>query len=182
MDELSIDSLNHLLAESGYVSPAIKAEVEAKLTATISLVESRIADIHIVRPTVRYDLKGHTAGQAFKHGNYIRLNGYLLNKYKQDMLHNTLPHELAHIVTYQLWPNERDHHGPYWAFVMEQILELPATRCHQYATKAARTRTPKEWHYDCNCVGGHQVSNTIHKRIQQGKQYKCKRCGGTLHW
>ena len=108
----------------------------------IALVESYISDVKIVRPQVRVDLHGHTAGLAYPRSNRIRLNVDLLAdpRYAQDMLHNTLPHEVAHIVTYQLWPEVTGHHNAPWRYVMENILNLPATRCHQYETKTARRR------------------------------------------
>jgi SprT protein len=153
--------------------------VQAKIVECITTIENKIEGTKISPPVVLYDLKGHTAGQAIG-GHTIRLNLELLNGVNRNtMLNQTLPHEMAHIAVAQLWPKENDHHGPYWQFMMEHVLELPAERCHQYETKAARVRK-KEYAYDCGCDEPHMVTKTIHTRIQMGKKYRCKKCGRIL--
>lgn len=177
MDEIDLTQIQALMGEP---SAELKRRVEDKLTNSIKLVEAHIKDVKIIRPVVFYDLKGHVAGQAW--GKYkIKLNLDILNdpRYQEDMLNDTLPHELAHCVVSQLWPNKNKPHGSYWAYIMESILKIPATRCHQYETVAARKPRAKEFMYECNC-GPHPVTSTIHRRIQAGRIYTCRRCHSQL--
>jgi SprT protein len=147
-------------------------EVNAKMDECYAILEKHFG-VKLSRPTVRYDLEGHVAGYALIRENAIRLNLHLISTHRDDMINNTLPHEIAHIVTYQIYPSATAH-GRHWASVM-WVLGLPADRCHTYETKAARVRK-REYHYECGCPEGHLVTKTIHNRIQQGRMYTCRKC------
>lgn len=132
-------------------------------------------------PDVLYDLKGHTAGQAISSRNQIRLNLALLkdSRYSDDMLNDTVPHEVAHIVVRFHFPLARSH-GWEWQTVMNKF-GVPATRCHNYETEAARTRkaTSRPYPYHCQCQT-HWMTKLIHGRIQKGREYSCRDCKGIL--
>jgi SprT protein len=132
----------------------------------------------INRPVVRYDLRGRTAGQAIN-GKTIRLNLALLGnpRYFEEMLNNTLPHEVTHIACQQWWPKERVAHGLKWRQMMG-VIGLPATRCHQYEVTPART-TRRPHAYQCACQT-HYVTNLLHERMTHGQTYKCRKCGTKL--
>jgi SprT protein len=87
---------------------------------------------------VLFDLKGATAGMAIG-GHTIRLNTEALENYTDDMLHNTIPHEVAHIACQQWYPKENVHHGYKWQYMMYRLGLEPA-RCHNYDYTPARRR------------------------------------------
>lgn len=154
------------------------AEVNAKIEECIAKIETALPQWKgsISRPTVKYDLEGHTAGYAIG-SHTIRLNLYLIRTHREDMINQTLPHEVAHIVCHQMYPGQRVAHGYKWAYIME-ILGLEARRCHQYETVAKRRR-PRPHRYVCNC-SEHYVTDTLHTRIQSGRTYTCRKCKGVL--
>jgi SprT protein len=159
-----------------------QAAIERKLDETIALIEDCYPDKpKLNRPTIKYDLKGRTAGQACG-GRTIRLNIDLINdpRYYEDMISQTLPHEMTHIACHQYWPKERVAHGYRWQVMMLRI-GLNPDRCHQYEVKKARKHL-KPHAYDCGCGRGPiMVSNIIHTRIQTGERsYRCNRCGQKL--
>lgn len=152
-------------------SPELRAQVDAKIRECLSLFPT------VVAPVVVYDLEGHVAGIA-KGGKKIRLNLGLLNdpRYHDDMLNDTVPHEVAHIIVHQLYPGANSH-GWEWTRVMN-TLGVVANRCHDYETVAARTRA-RPYIYACGCQL-HYVTATIHRRIEKGRQYYCQDCKGEL--
>jgi len=157
----------------------IREVVNAKVEATCLKIEKHYPMFPpIKRPHVRYDLKGRTAGQAIG-GRTIRLNLQLLQdpRYFDDMLNNTLPHEVTHIACQQWWPKQRVAHGLKWKQMMG-VIGLPATRCHQYETQPAR-RVSRPHTYQCAC-SIHHVTNVLHKRMTQGQTYTCRKCGTRL--
>jgi SprT protein len=138
-------------------------------------VQDRNAEVKLAFPEIVYDLKGRTAGRA--NGEKIRLNADLLNgKYREDMLNQTVPHEVAHSIQFQLFPRSQPH-GREWRVIM-YILGKPATRCHNYDTKPARV-TKRPYEYRCNCQT-HHLTEYKHIKIQSGAKYICKRCKGEL--
>lgn len=157
-----------------------EAEVEEAVTKALKVFEEHF-NRTFERPVVVYDLKGHTAGIASIQKNCIRLNTELLYSHHDDMIHRTVPHEVAHIVQYVLYPNSRSHGGE-WQYLMH-ILGLEADRTHSYKTTAARVR-PRPYLYGCDCIGDndHYVTITLHRRLQKGRVYTCRKCGGKLYF
>ena len=158
----------------GDVPQPIKDRVEVILTETLERLKEHYP--MITRPVVVYDLRGRTAGWAIG-SKTIRLNSDLLLTETEDMLRQTLPHEVAHIVQHQIYPRSKAH-GYEWRRIMH-YLGLPADRCHQYETVAVRKRA-RPYAYYCSCSEPHMVTETLHRRMQTGKVYQCRRCGQRL--
>lgn len=108
----------------------------------------RLVSTTMASPTVSFDLRGTTAGQAFPGKNHIRLNGQLLNDNTDDFIEQVVGHEWAHLAAIHLHGQKIRSHGPEWKRVM-QSLSLDPARCHTYATKKARTvgfkGAPRSW-------------------------------------
>lgn len=88
-------------------------------------------------PTVSFDLRGTTAGEAYSDKNHIRLNGQLLNENTEHFIEQTVGHEWAHLAARHLHGPRIRSHGPEWKSVMVK-LGLDPARCHTYATQKAR--------------------------------------------
>jgi len=127
-------------------------------------------------PQVKYDLKGHTAGQAFLHHNKIRLNLHLLEKYQDKYIQRTVVHEMGHLIASRVF--KARGHGHVWKRVM-RALGGPTSRCHSYETKAARKTTKHECHCD-RCGYSYQLGTVRVNRIKRGSKYTHPGCGGKV--
>ena len=102
----------------------------------------------LLRCEVEFGLTGLRAGTANYTRNRIRINSGFLLRECVDMIEDTVPHEVAHLVTYRVFSTFRVRfgynaltnqfpklkpHGSEWRLVMEMVLGVPATRCHKYA-------------------------------------------------
>ncbi len=130
-------------------------------------------------PEVLFNLKGLVAGIAVvprQPGSMckVRINVDLLRRYPQEMIDNTVPHEVAHIVSARLYGHLG--HGPAWRSVMAAF-DKPATRCHQMQAQPARRH--KKHRYACVCRE-HLVGPQINARIRKGTVYHCRRCAQPL--
>ena len=67
----------------------------------------------------------------------IRLNPIFMLENQQDMLEDTVPHEMAHVTTSAAFREERPPaHGRRWKEVVTHFgLDPKKTRCHNYDTK-----------------------------------------------
>lgn len=175
MEPLKLEDITMLLGE---VPKHLKDRVEAKVKESLDILKEKGYGAH--PPEIKYDLKGHTAGMAS--ADYIRVNAQILinPEFTEDMINNTIPHEIAHVVVRQTWPSAKGH-GNEWKRMM-YYLGLPAERCHSYDTVAARKRerAARPHVYYCKCDRPHMVTNILHRRIQQGRQYTCRTCGSYL--
>jgi len=88
---------------------------------------------------LQFGVSGSNAGKAKTarvSGGYeytVMLNStYILTEF-DDMLSDTIPHEIAHIIVRQIWPKRCKPHGDEWKFVMAAVFKLNPKRCHSYS-------------------------------------------------
>jgi predicted SprT family Zn-dependent metalloprotease len=74
-----------------------------------------------------------TAGRAFTELNQIDLGGKFLRVYPERMMWDTLPHEIAHQIDYNLngWYTRKPHHGAEWLAIV-RILGIKTNPFHSY--------------------------------------------------
>jgi SprT protein len=138
---------------------------------------------------ISFNLKGNRAGTAqySKSGNHeLRFNRRILMENGEKFLEDTVPHELAHLITYALYGVDRDYkghrrikpHGTEWQNVMRKLGYKP-TRCHNFDVEPAR-KVAKKYRYSCGCKEYH-LTAIRHNKILGGKSsYSCTRCGRKL--
>lgn len=127
------------------------------------------------QPTVSFKLRGRAAGTASTRMR-VRLNAELLERYPEEMLAQTVPHEVAHLVTFQVYPGASAH-GPEWRSVMH-FFGCSPDRTHTMETTPARV-VPRPHVYACNCRE-HRLTERMHKSIRSGRGRRCRACKSTL--
>ncbi len=131
-----------------------------------------------IDPEVAFDLRGQAAGQANYRKNKIRFNRDLLEKYTDEFIKQTVPHEFAHLVAYRKFGHRIRPHGAEWKLVMVALGIKPA-RTHNF--KVVPARRLKRFPYKCDCPGSsYELTSIRHNRVQQGRLYLCKKCGNAL--
>jgi len=131
-----------------------------------------------VNPEIAFDLRGQAAGQANYPKNKIRFNRDLLEKYTDEFVSQTVPHEFAHLVAYTKFGRRIKPHGAEWQSVMVALGVKP-DRTHSFEVMPSRRL--KRFLYKCNCPGLlHELSTIRHNRIQRGILYICKKCEKAL--
>lgn len=131
--------------------------------------------------SVRFDLRGRAAGQARftpAGGMEIRYNLAIATLQPDQFLRETVPHEVAHVVTWLLHGQRVRPHGSEWQAIMRHLGVDHPRRCHDFQMPPLRRQ--RKWPYHCACAT-HQLSTTRHRRAQQGTRYQCKACGTILH-
>ena len=131
--------------------------------------------------TIKYKSKGIAAGSAsFNHrtdkmGLMFSLEA--LEKDPNELLNETIPHEVAHLVCY----NDRSlgrHHDFGWRQVCRK-LGGNAERCH--TVRLTPGRIFKKFLYVSTCGTELEVSSVVHNRIQKGsRNYKLRSTNGKL--
>lgn len=142
-----------------HVTAEMKAKVNAKLQQCIDKANKRY-NIDVKFPTVVYHKRGTTAGTANYRTWTIDINPILLVENFDDMLDDTVPHEMAHLITDMVYPHahkrtfgqKRSPHGSEWQSVM-RVLGVEPSRTHNYDTTNAKVRTKASYDYKCNCCG-----------------------------
>lgn len=178
------------------VPSEVKARVEAKLRECIAIAEDRFG-IVFKYPTVLYTKRGRVAGTA----NYIKwevnFNSVLLMENLEDFIARTVPHEMAHLVDYQMHPEnfevgltydrrgrlrreKRDAHGRTWKNIMVMFGADPS-RCHSYDTSNSKVhkRTAAKHLYVCKtCQAEMKLGPQRHRKMTMGMtRYWNRGCG-----
>ncbi len=107
--------------------------VQAKLRELLHICR----DFHCLAlpmPEVHYVTGVQYAGKAWFREHRIVLSQDFLVKNFDDMIANTVPHELAHLIQYKLFPKAKPH-GYIWQSIMIDWFRCNPLRCHSYDTR-----------------------------------------------
>ena len=129
-------------------------------------------------PEVAFFSKSATAGRAWYQLHKVEFNEILALE-NTESFETTIAHEIAHLVTFQLYPNAKQHHGPEFKHVMNSLGYDPRTY-HTYdvaSVSTKRVKTRYEW-LCVVCGTDYQVATPTHKKMLNGG-YRCK-CAGNL--
>ncbi|WPC74497.1 SprT family zinc-dependent metalloprotease [Vibrio porteresiae] len=153
------------------VSPQLTEQAHITIQLCIDLANSYFAkDLPV--PTLNYKLRGKTAGKAYMHLNEVRLNPVLFNENTHAFLDQVIPHEVAHLVTYQVFGRVKPH-GPEWQAVMSKVFQVTPETTHRFSIASVQGKT---FEYQCACQK-HQISIRRHNRITRGQAvYRCQSC------
>jgi len=154
----------------------IHQRVVAKIKQCADLVFANTGKV--INPRLSYDLRGTVAGRGgISSGEQIvKINPVLLMENVEEMIQQTVPHEVAHVAQYVVYGTGRHNkpHGIYWERMM-RLFGCDPRRCHSYDVTNARVRRVGRVEYVCACQT-HTVSLTIINRIAAGRKYVCKSC------
>lgn len=178
------------------VSGELKNRVESKVKECVGKAQARFGTDKVSKiPEIRFNTKGKTAGWAcWNNGDpYIDINPILLNENMERVINQTVPHEVAHVIVYEVWNpqvvvNRYIHrrqrtikpHGKEWGYVM-RLFGIEPDRCHCMDTTTidvikGRVKYP----YKCTCCGKEfQLSSIKHKRAMSfgtSTYYCCNMC------
>lgn len=152
-------------------------QLQQQVEALYQLAEQRFGRT-FVRPRVRLDLSGRSAGQAWLEKKELRFNRALLERYPEDFIQQTVPHEVAHLLARELCGPRIRPHGPEWQQLMTGLFKRPAQVRHQYQLPPSRRY---RFRYRCDCQEL-QLSATRHNRARKGAQYLCRECRTPLRF
>lgn len=131
-------------------------------------------------PVVQFTYRGSTAGRAFYGRHRIVLNVQFMECHADDMLSETVPHEIAHLVAVQLYGQRGRGHGLLWRAVARQ-LGCKAERCHSYDLTGL-AGVQRRWPYGCGCKSRvHRITTTRHNKARAGRKYRCRICRTSIY-
>jgi SprT protein len=115
----------------------LKVKYLVKIKMTYALAE-RMFERKFNLPGVVFRHMGCCAGKAYLRENVIHLNEVFCETQEVDMLGDTVPHEVAHLIAFEMYKDTG--HGGGWKSIM-RTLGLEPSRCHDYdTTMVARGR------------------------------------------
>jgi SprT protein len=131
-------------------------------------------------PKVEWFQKSQVAGKAwYDCGNYVSFNEILALE-NGSVFKNTIAHELAHLVTFQIYPDRKQNHGPEFRSVMQTLGYSPSTYHTYDISSVASKRIKIRYEYVCRECGKHmEVATPTHTKISSKGGYVCK-CGGHI--
>ncbi|MBU2977057.1 SprT family zinc-dependent metalloprotease [Alteromonas sp. C1M14] len=126
-------------------------------------------------PAVSYRRSGRNAGTAFLQQNRINLHPILFVENRQGFFDDVIPHEISHLLTYQLFGRVKPH-GREWQLIMQDVFHVPAKTTHSFDLTNVQTNTMM---YQCEC-GDVPLTLRRHNKVLRGARYLCRRCNNTL--
>ena len=114
----------------------------------------------------------NVAGAAWENGNRVDLNEEMFLTNTDVFFDEIIPHEVAHVLQFVMFPEAKRHHGKEWKVLMK-MLDAPAMTYHNMD---ASTSDKSLFRYSCSCGINHSLTKIRHKRIQTGKVMVCLGC------
>jgi len=133
-------------------------------------------------PEIEFFSKSAVSGKAYYDLHKVTFNEILALENPETFM-NTIAHEIAHLITHQVYPYAKQHHGPEFRSVMKVMGYVPNTY-HTYNVESVSTRRVKtRFVYLCKSCGmEHRIAKPTHNKIQVlNTLYKCK-CGGYIEF
>lgn len=126
-----------------------------------------------------YNLKqrGRAAGTAHLQKNELRFNLFMYQQDPTEFINTVVPHEVAHLIVFQIYGNSVKPHGREWQAVMKKVYGILPSRTHTFETPPQK----QPYIYRCSCQK-HQFSKQRHSRAQKGVEYICKGCKSNLQF
>ena len=129
---------------------------------------------------IRCDIRGKCVGQAgYKYvlgarKYYLRFNAEAIEKHNDEMVNDTTPHEIAHLVCY-IKPELGKNHDSGWKQVCRE-LGGDDSRTHDMVLTPAKTHNRHEYRLIDGSIG--TLGPKQHNRLQRGQaRYKHNRTG-----
>lgn len=169
------------------VTAQVQKQVIKVLEAGVAKINKHYNRTDMRMPRVLFNKRGTTAGVANHRDWTVNFNAVLLMENTEEFLSRTVPHELAHLGTYLVYPDsmtggitfdrfgrprreKRDIHGYYWQEVMRVLGVKDISRCHSYDVSNARVKKKARHIYVCTAPGcGIDVSvgPKVHAHLQR---------------
>lgn len=111
-----------------------------------------------------------TAGRAHLESGKLEFSPSLYAANEEEFLNDTVPHEFAHLVAYQIFGDKG--HGPAWKQVMIDLGYSP-TRLHSYEVPKRVSATV--YKFKCACMV-HEFTPQRMAWVRKGKVYRCNHC------
>ncbi|MCP4325949.1 MAG: SprT family zinc-dependent metalloprotease [Psychromonas sp.] len=127
------------------------------------------------RPSFQFNQRGKAAGTAHLQRNLIKINPILFTDNRDEFFQQVIPHEVAHLITFQLYGKVRPH-GKEWQMIMTKVFKRPALTTHKLDITEV---VGQQFHYRCSC-STHQLTIRRHNKVLKGNSYRCTRCSSTL--
>ena len=166
----------------------VKNDVLDRLAGLRTIVDTRGCPF-MPEPIVEFYSNKLAAGYAHYRPYKVSFNLPMLMENPESMLHETVAHELAHLVTWYRYSRDiagqtrPRPHGHEWQYIMRDWFNVEPERCHNYDTSTTNARRQHRHRYLCSsgCVE-HKISTTKAMKIAMGRRsYRCSRCKSTIY-
>lgn len=155
-----------------------QSEIRSKLQEIVELGKSKFPTWSGIIGEVGFVASGVVAGRAWRQSKNLEFNLVLAGRAGSTFI-QTIAHEVAHLITFELYPFAKQGHGPEFRWVMDRM-GFEGSTYHKYDTAGLKRTYTKVRHVGvCDC-GQHMLTTTVFNRIKTGVTYKCRRCSGKI--
>lgn len=141
----------------------------------VTLLANKEFNVNMPVPQVRFFAKGRVAGRAYYGEHLVEFNETLA-KHNPEKFYQTVIHEVAHLVTFKVFPRAKQAHGPEFKLV-DVRLGGRGTRGNTYDVSVSKVKKTYV-RYVCKCAcQEHYVTKKV---ADKAGRYRCRTCRASL--
>lgn len=137
----------------------------------------QIFPIIMPMPAIELINRGTKGGSAHYHKHVVKFHE-ILAKENPNEFHNTIKHEIAHLIAFRMYGEKGKGHGKLFKSVFIK-LGGNGKRTHSYKTSHLKQKyTCRRYEYSCKCPGKFfWLSQQKHNQlVSNKKQWFCRKC------
>lgn len=157
----------------------MEQQVKERMQELLKIVAARHPTFRV--PAVAYYDHKLAAGYADYRKHEVSFNTVHLRENLESMLHETVAHELAHLVCFHVHGRSAKAHGYEWQSIMRDWFNVEPSRLHDYDQSNVKAKRQDRWAATCACDKVHRISTTKRNSIIfKGIGYHCLICNQTI--
>lgn len=157
------------------LSSQYKTQIQEQVVSCYQLAQDYFSRPFTL-PEILFSQRGKIAGSARLQTNQLNFNPVLLEDNLPHFIQSVVPHEISHLLVYELYGRVRPH-GTEWQAIMRNVFNQPATTRHKMDVSKVEGKT---FNYRCACSTVALSIRRHNKVIRHQQQYRCRKCGDIL--
>lgn len=157
----------------------LKETCVAAVQEAMNIARNKWPHVHFNDLEVDWYSGKKSAGIAYRHFPKVAFNVEFMEQESNESFLQTVIHEVAHYVTWQVYPWAKQAHGPEFKYILRQLGSTRESIKHSYSVKGIGNQM-RVFHYGCACGKEYRLSAIMNTKIQRGEVRRCTICSSKI--
>jgi len=158
------------------ISTELNQQVSDRIQQCFHLATQRFQKPLRIVETFDWNLSGTTAGMAYAKRWRISFQPHIAVDNQEVFFSDTIPHECAHLIAWDVFGFKIEPHGEQWRKVMNELGVANPKRTHDYDVVEFKREPQQTVPYKCPCGKTYNLSTKRHSKVVRGQSHYLCTC------